>query len=145
MAPTVFTIGYERRSPDELVHELTDAGVTLLADVRELPLSRRRGFSKTALAATLGKAGIEYVHERALGNPKPYRDAWKAGDAAAGRAGYRAHLAGPSSEAVDALARRVAEGGVCLLCVEHAAADCHRTLLAAALGERIAGLRARHL
>ena len=51
MAPTVFTIGYERRSPEELVRGLTDAGVTLLADVRELPLSRRPGFSKTALAA----------------------------------------------------------------------------------------------
>jgi uncharacterized protein (DUF488 family) len=145
MAPTVFTIGYEGRSPDELVRELTDAGVKLLADVRELPLSRRPGFSKTALAAVLGEAGIEYVHERALGNPKPYRDAWKGGDAAAGRAGYGAHIAGASSEAVDALARRVGQGGVCLLCVEHDAADCHRTLLAAALGERIGGLRARHL
>src|SRR5580765_4555898 len=145
MAPTVFTIGYERRSPDELVRELTDAGVTLLADVRELPLSRRPGFSKTALAAVLGEAGIEYLHERALGNPKPYRDAWKGGDAAAGRAGYGAHIAGASSEAVDALALRVSQGGVCLLCVEHDAADCHRTLLAAALGERLGGLRVQHL
>ena len=144
MAPTVFTIGYERRSPDELVRELADAGVTLLADVRELPLSRRHGFSKTALAAVLGTAGIEYAHLRALGNPKPYRDAWKGGDAEAGRAGYRAHL-GASGEAVDALARRVAEGGVCLLCVEHAAADCHRTLLAAALGERLGALDVQNL
>jgi uncharacterized protein (DUF488 family) len=145
MAPALFTIGYERRSPDELVRELTEAGVTLLADVRELPLSRRRGFSKTALAAVLADAGIEYVHERALGNPKAYRDAWKGGDAEAGRAGYLAHLASGSSEAVDALARRVAEGGVCLLCVEHDAADCHRTLLAAALGERLGALRVQNL
>ena len=141
MAPTVFTIGYERRTPDELVHELTAAGVTLLADVRELPLSRRRGFSKTALARVLGEAGIEYVHERALGNPKPNRDIWKGGDADAGRAGYRAHLAASAGASVDALAGRVAEGGVCLLCVEHDAADCHRTLLAAALAERLAGLQ----
>jgi uncharacterized protein (DUF488 family) len=145
MPPTLFTIGYERRSPDELVRALGDAGVTLLADVRELPNSRRRGFSKNALAAALGEAGIAYAHERALGNPKPYRDAWKGGDAEAGRAGYAAHIAGESSAAVDALAARVEQGGVCLLCVEHDPGDCHRTLLAAALGERLTGLRVEHL
>src|SRR4029077_141322 len=107
MAPTLFTIGYERRSPDELVRALGDAGVTLLVDVRELPNSRRRGFSKNALAAALGDAGIASAHERALGNPKPYRDAWKRGDAEAGRAGYAAHIAGESSGSVDELAVRV--------------------------------------
>jgi uncharacterized protein (DUF488 family) len=145
MAPTVFTIGYERRSPDELVRDLTDAGVTLLADVRELPLSRRRGFSKTALAAALGEAGIAYAHERALGNPKRYRDAWKGGNVEAGRAGYVAHLANDSAEAVDALAQRVERGGVCLLCVEHDPADCHRTLLAEVLGKQLSSLRVENL
>jgi len=140
MAPVVFTIGYEQRSQDELVGVLVEAGVSLLADVRELPLSRRRGFSKTALAAALEEAGIAYAHERALGNPKPYRDAWKRGDSAAGIAGYRAHIADDASESVDALARRVAEGGVCLLCVEHDPAHCHRTLLAEALRERLGEL-----
>ena len=145
MPPTLFTIGYQRRSQDELVRALGDAGVTLLADVRELPNSRRRGFSKKALATALGEAGIAYAHERALGNPKPYRDAWKGGDAEAGRAGYAAHIAGESSGSVDVLAVRVAQGGVCLLCVEHDPADCHRALLAAALGERLEGLRVAHL
>jgi uncharacterized protein (DUF488 family) len=145
MAPTVFTIGYERRSPAELVQDLTDAGVTLLADVRELPLSRRRGFSKTGLAAAVNQAGIEYVHERALGNPKPYRDAWKSGDSAAGVAGYVRHLAERSREEVDGLARRVAQGGVCLLCVEHDPASCHRSLLVDALRERLGALDVRHL
>jgi uncharacterized protein (DUF488 family) len=142
---TVFTIGYERRSQGELVQDLLEAGVSLLADVRELPLSRRPGFSKTALAAAVDAVGIEYVHLRALGNPKRHRDAWKGGDAASGIAGYRAHLAGESRPHVDALATRVAEGGVCLLCVEHDAASCHRALLAEALGERLAALRIRNL
>ena len=144
VAATVFTIGYERRSPEELVGVLVGAGVTLLADVRELPLSRRRGFSKTALAAALEEAGIAYAHERALGNPKPYRDAWKRGDSAAGSAGYRRHLA-EAGESVAALARRVTEGGVCLLCVEHDPASCHRTLLAEALRERLGELDVRDL
>lgn len=127
------------------MRELAEAGVSLLADVRELPLSRRRGFSKTALAGALAEAGIVYEHHRALGNPKPYRDAWKRGDSAAGIAGYRSHLAGPSSESVALLAARVGEGGVCLLCVEHDAASCHRRLLAEALAERLAALHVRDL
>jgi uncharacterized protein (DUF488 family) len=118
--------------------------VSLLADVRELPLSRRRGFSKTALALAVDEAGVEYAHHRALGNPKPYRDAWKSGDAAAGVAGYTAHLALVHRD-VDALARRVAAGGVCLLCVEHDAKDCHRALLAEALRARLGTLRVCHL
>ena len=145
MTETVFTIGYERRTQEELVRELVDAGVSLLADVRELPLSRRRGFSKTALAQALGEAGIAYEHHRALGNPKAIRDAWKGGDPAAGITGYREHLAGASREAVAALAARVAEGGVCLLCVEHEAERCHRRLLAEALAERLAALHVRDL
>jgi uncharacterized protein (DUF488 family) len=144
LTPTVFTVGYERRSQSELVHELAEAGVSLLADVRELPLSRRRGFSKTALAQAVNEAGIDYVHHRALGNPKPHRDAWKSGDAAAGVAGYKTHLALAGAD-VAALADRVAAGGVCLLCVEHDAENCHRTLLAEALTERLGTLSVRHL
>jgi uncharacterized protein (DUF488 family) len=144
MTATLFTIGYERRTPEELLRELGAAGVSLLADVRELPLSRRRGFSKTALAGALEEAGIEYRHLRALGNPKPYRDAWKRGDAAAGSAGYRLHLAAAGDD-VSALAARVAAGGVCLLCVEHEAASCHRTLLADALRGELGALCVRTL
>src|SRR5215208_2853638 len=65
--PTVFTIGYEQHAePSSLVDALRTAGVRRLVDVRELPLSRRRGFSKTALAAALATAEIEYQHVREL-------------------------------------------------------------------------------
>jgi uncharacterized protein (DUF488 family) len=145
VAATVFTIGYERRSQSELVKELAQAGIVVLADVRELPLSRRRGFSKRGLSSAADEAGIAYVHLRSLGNPKAFRDAWKSGDAATGIAGYRAHLEGESRSDVDALAARVAQGGVCLLCVEHEAGNCHRSLLAEALRERLGALRVRNL
>lgn len=71
VAPTLLTIGYEtHREPASPVVALLAADVERLVDVRELPLSRRRGFSKTALAGALADAGIHYEHERALGNPK---------------------------------------------------------------------------
>jgi uncharacterized protein (DUF488 family) len=47
----VFTIGYEGRDIDEFVICLKDFNITRLIDVRELPLSRKRGFSKSTLAA----------------------------------------------------------------------------------------------
>lgn len=142
---TVFTIGYERRQASELVADLAAAGIDALVDVRELPLSRRVGFSKTALRTAVEHAGIDYIHERAVGNPKPLRDAWKAGDVATGSAGYVAHLNNGSRPSVDALADRVAQGAVCLLCVEHDPSDCHRSLLVDALRERLDGLRVKHL
>lgn len=50
---TVWTIGYEQATVAGVVGALTKAGVEVLADVRALPLSRRPGFSKTALATNL--------------------------------------------------------------------------------------------
>jgi uncharacterized protein (DUF488 family) len=65
----LFTIGYEGRELDELIAILRANDVDRLIDVRELPLSRRRGFSKTPLGDALRAAGIEYVHLRSAGNP----------------------------------------------------------------------------
>jgi hypothetical protein len=72
--------------------ELLSAGVERLVDVRELPLSRRRGFSKTALSDALRAAGIDYVHVKALGTPKPNRERYWASDVEGGAAVYRKHL-----------------------------------------------------
>ncbi len=47
--------------------------------MRALPLSRRPGFSKTALRGALEEAGIEYVHLKALGTPADGRAAARAG------------------------------------------------------------------
>ena len=43
----MFTIGYEGRDVDEFVSCLMQYKVTRLIDVREIPLSRKKGFSKS--------------------------------------------------------------------------------------------------
>jgi uncharacterized protein (DUF488 family) len=48
--------------------------VEVLVDVREIPLSRKPGFSKHRLSATLENAGIEYRHVVNLGAPKKLRE-----------------------------------------------------------------------
>lgn len=143
--PTLFTIGYEGLTPDQLIQRLHDADVERVVDVRELPLSRRRGFSKTPLAAALADAGIGYVHVRALGNPKPTRTRYKAGDVAGGAREYRAHLHNGSYPALVDLAGSLSDERTCLLCVEASHADCHRAVIAGAIAERLPRVSVVHL
>lgn len=127
----LFTIGYERTlTASELIERLRAAGVERVVDVRALPLSRRRGFSKRGLAEALADAGIAYEHWRPLGNPEPFRDLYKSGDLEAGRPGYLAHIRGDASVEVDMLADSLEARATAVLCFEHDAAVCHRRDLA---------------
>lgn len=69
----VYTIGYEGKDIDEFVEELLENGIERLIDVRELPLSRKNGFSKNALMKALQEVGIEYKPFPELGAPKEAR------------------------------------------------------------------------
>jgi len=51
--------------------------VKTVVDVRELPVSRKKGFSKSAFCAALSAHGIAYLHMPALGCPKPIRNPYK--------------------------------------------------------------------
>ena len=132
----IYTIGYEATTMAEFLAALKGAGVERLIDVRALPLSRRPGFSKNILAATLGEAGIEYVHLKNLGTPKPGRDAAKKGDVATLEAVYETQLGLPEAQAEAARMRALAaEKPSALLCYERNPEHCHRTLLLEAEGE----------
>lgn len=129
----VFTIGYEGATVDEVLAALTRAGVVQVADVRAIAASRRPGFSKTSLTANLAEAGIGYRHLRALGTPKPGRDAAKKGDRATLARVYAGQLELPEAQAeTAALEAMIADKPTALLCFERDPAICHRTLLIAA-------------
>lgn len=130
------TIGYEGATLEDVIGRLRGAEVEIVIDVRAVASSRRPGFSKTILASSLAEAGIEYLHLRDLGTPKPGREAARAGRIKEMRAIFEAHLATP--EAVDALAHARAVAGrqrAALLCYEADAAGCHRRIVA----ERLLG------
>ena len=67
--PTVWTIGYERLLPPQLVAELAAARVERVLDVRFRPQSRRPGMSKTRLGHLLEAHGIAYEHRRGARHP----------------------------------------------------------------------------
>ena len=117
MITELFTIGYEGLGIETFVARLREHGVETLVDVRELPLSRKAGFSKTALAQRLAEAGIGYDHQRALGSPRPMRHRLRAdGDLAAFFERYRHHL-NAQQTALDRLLDSAA-ARVVLMCYE---------------------------
>jgi len=131
----IFTIGYEGATMAEFLAALQDAGVKRVIDVRALPLSRRPGFSKSSLAASLQEAGIGYVHLKALGTPKPGRDAAKKGDRETLEQVYAGQLELPEAQAQAAQMLDLArETPSALLCFERDPCLCHRTLLLHAVG-----------
>ena len=132
----IFTIGYEGATMADFLTALKGAGVERVIDVRALPLSRRPGFSKSTLAASLLAAGIGYVHLKALGTPKAGRDAAKKGDRATLEAVYAGQLELPEAQVQAAqMLDLAAEKPSALLCFERDPCLCHRTLLLDAVGE----------
>lgn len=126
----IFTIGYEGTTVAEFIGALTAAGVERVLDVRALPLSRRPGFSKSALRAALEQAGIEYIHLKALGTPADGRAAARAGRHADLERIYAGQLELPEAMAQSAQMLDLArERPTALLCMEREPAHCHRTLL----------------
>jgi len=126
----VGSVGYERHKDHrEFAAHLARSGVERLIDVRELPISRRRGYAKTALSEAMSEVGIEYVHVRALGNPKPLRDMYKSGRVDEGRAAYRELLLTERRGALAALVPFLQGKRSALMCLEHDASTCHRTVI----------------
>ncbi|HWE79318.1 MAG TPA: DUF488 domain-containing protein, partial [Pseudolabrys sp.] len=77
---SLFTIGYEQAKPAAVLDELRHAKIDTLVDVRAVAASRRPGFSKRQLAASLDDSGIAYRHLQKLGTPAEGRAAARAGD-----------------------------------------------------------------
>jgi uncharacterized protein (DUF488 family) len=125
------TIGYEAATQADVIGRLKAARVELLIDVRAISASRRPGFSKTMLAASLAEAGLDYLHLRALGTPKAGREAAHAGRIEEMRKIYEAHLEEPDALAQLAQATEASERRrTALLCYEADAARRHRTIVA---------------
>lgn len=128
-APRLYTIGYEGQSLAEFLRRLRDVGVRTLVDVRELPLSRKRGFSKRALASALSEHGIAYAHMPALGCPKPIRDRLKRdGNWARYVRDFNKHLS-KQGASINELANIAHATTSCLLCFEADFTRCHRSLV----------------
>jgi uncharacterized protein (DUF488 family) len=130
----VGSVGYERHKDSaQFARLLRTAGIERLIDVRELPISRRRGYAKTALREAMEAEGIEYLHMKALGNPKCYRDLYKTGQVEKGRDLYTHYLLNEQRPALDDLVPLLRNKPTALMCVEDDPGICHRSVIVEAL------------
>lgn len=141
----ISTIGYEGSTIDNFVMTLKRDSISLLIDVRDLPLSRKKGFSKNHLAEILKQHGIQYVHLRGLGDPKEGRMAARAGDYKLFEKIFGRHMKTKTAlKDLETAADLVRSHHACLMCFECEHEKCHRSIVADGLAE-ITGLTVKPL
>ena len=135
---TVFhTLGYEQSDVDAYIDRLVEHGVTVVVDVRDMPLSRKKGFSKNQLRELLEQAGIDYVHYRSLGAPKALRvELIDTGSWSNYARQYRGQVLRYRKAEVDELIELAGEETISLLCFERDPMECHRSLVAREMEKR---------
>lgn len=136
---TLFTIGYEKATPAAVMGELEQAKIDLLVDTRAVAASRRPGFSKRQLAATLDEAGIAYLHLQKLGTPAEGRQAARAGDTDTLWRIYDKHIQKPEpQQELDELVGLIKSGKrIALLCYCRDPSGCHRSRIVARVIKRM--------
>lgn len=141
---SIFTIGYEGLDIDQFIKLLKLGKVDMVIDIRELPLSRKRGFSKNGLREILQANGLGYCHIAALGCPKPIRNQYREdGDWSRYKRDFKRYLT--SQRAVVAELSEIAQESHCaLLCFEADYQMCHRSMVADAVHQDC-GLQINHL
>ncbi len=135
---TIFTIGYEKRSGDELISLLLDADVDILVDVREKAMSRKPDFRGSALQARCEEAGIQYEPIPGLGSTEDQRSALRESrDIETFQRRFRKYAKRHCIESLDQLASIAKKKSVALMCYERCHEDCHRTGVAELVADAI--------
>src|ERR1051326_1321988 len=142
----LMTIGYEGMSPADFLRLLENGRVSMLVDVRELPISRRPGFAKTALKEAVTGRGIKYEHIAELGCPRDVRHEYRDdGDWANYTRHFKAYLE-TQEAALERLAGSMRKERCCLMCYEEDYNFCHRSFVAERVVELIGeSVRIYHL
>ena len=127
----LLTTGYAGHDPMSFLAKLQEFDVKVVVDVRQNPVSRKKGFSRSKLSALLAAHDVEYVHESELGVPIPLRKQLKTKEQNLDGyfAGFRDYLAGCGA-VLDRLYKLATQKRCCLVCVEHLATECHRSIVA---------------
>ena len=126
----VLTVGHSNHSFDDFAALLRRHHVTVVADVRSVPYSRRHPqFSRRAIENSLAATGIRYVFLGAeLGARTPDPSCYDG----AGRVLFsRLAKTGAFLRGIERVLETAAESRLALLCAERDPAGCHRTILVA--------------
>ncbi len=142
--PIIFTIGYEKSVIEDYIATLKKAKIETLVDVRRYPISRKKGFSKTAFRKALEEENIKYLHLVELGCPNEIRDRYKIdSDWQTYTIDFLNYLSS-QKDYIDELAKLSEHTAICLTCFERDYTMCHRSMVANAIIKNSKG-GVRHL
>jgi uncharacterized protein (DUF488 family) len=134
----MMTLGYEGLKLEQFFDILCANNVQTIVDVREVPFSRKPGFSKPALAKQAEIYNIGYTHVVELGCPRAIRyDYRQDKDWERYCRRFEAYL-DTQVDIIAALAGRAITEECCLVCFEADYNLCHRTLVAQRVVARFA-------
>jgi uncharacterized protein (DUF488 family) len=142
----IFTVGHSTHTADKFISMLRSFGVTMLADIRAFPSSRRHPqFNASDLMVNLGAANISYRHFPGLGGRrKPRPDSPNSAWRNESFRGYADYMETRDFEIhVAALEQLAAEQTLCYMCSEAVWWSCHRALLSDHLKSR--GWKVTHI
>jgi uncharacterized protein (DUF488 family) len=129
----IWTIGHSTRSIDDFISLLKKNEITLLADVRSLPGSKRYPqFNKDGLEQSLNAHGIRYEHFPELGGRrKPNADSRNTAWRNASFRGYADYMETEEfHKGVERLLAVAGEAGpAAIMCAEAVWWRCHRSLI----------------
>lgn len=126
-----YTIGYEGKNIIQFIERLKLMNIEQLIDVREIALSRKNGFAKTALRKELDDNGIVYKHLPELGSPSVIRHKLKEDwNYVAFFKDYSKSLERPESQTALAELENLAHmRKSVIMCFEYTVEKCHRKIL----------------
>jgi len=132
--PHLFLTGYEKETIEEFIEKLKREHIDVVIDIREIPLSRKNGFSKNNLEKLLLSHGIRYFHYQELGSPSKIRSELRStGDYLKFFKEYRIYAKKKITTLKNVLNVIHAHKHSVLLCFEKDCELCHRTIVASEL------------
>jgi uncharacterized protein (DUF488 family) len=129
---TFWTIGHSTDAIGDFLSKLRAHEITLLADVRRFPGSRRHPqFAQAALSASLEDAHIRYLHLPELGGRRsPRKDSHNTAWRLDAFRGYADYMETPSfATGITRLLEAAGQERVAIMCAERVWWSCHRALI----------------
>lgn len=126
----LMTMGYEGINSQMFFAILLKNKVQTIVDIRELPISRKSGFSKSSLAETAQSHNLNYMHLQSLGSPRKIRHDYREdNDWKRFTKRYMGYL-NTQQDSINELANLIQRERCCLLCFEADHNFCHRLFVA---------------
>ncbi|MFI5123995.1 MAG: DUF488 family protein [Chitinophagales bacterium] len=142
----IWTIGHSTRELETLIAMLHSFAITLVADIRSFPGSRRYPqFNKEALEISLPENHIQYLHIKELGgrrkvNPGSLNTAWRN----AAFRGYADYMeTSDFKKGIQILEARAVKQKTAFMCSEAVWWRCHRSMVADYL--KVRGWKVMHI